>query len=134
MLKHASGVAAKTVGPRGFLWAAMATAGLLILAAALFWWPGMMNIWLILNGVSLLLTAIATGVRSEDSDFECGNLNAAPTLWAVMGELMGSDSRASFARLLLWMLLTPLELALTCVVRLLALLVALLLRPMPGKW
>jgi len=134
LMKRASGVAAKAVGPRGFLWTVLVAVGFLILASAVFWWPPAMTAWMAANGVAMVVTAFAGLMRCEDSDFEPGNLDAPLTLWIAMGEIAGTRGRASFARLILWTLLTPVELAVTCVAWPLTRLVRALLRPMPGKW
>jgi len=134
MLKMASGVAAKTVGPRGFMWAVLAT----VVAAVpvVFWVYGAsvpLLVWLSLNGGMLLISAFVCALMSSDGYFDWEDVDRPPVLWAVFAVWMDGD-KPSWLRLILWMLLIPAEVVATFVLRPITLAVRALLKPIPGKW
>jgi hypothetical protein len=134
MLKRASGVAARAVGPRGFMWASMAAVAAGVSAAL---WAsfatGPLVVWLSLNAAALLISAAVSGGMCEGGHFDWRNVDRTPAMWAVMAEWR-RGSPPSWWRLIVWTLLIPAELAATFVVRPVVLAVGALLRPMPGEW
>ena len=134
MLKRASGVAARAVGPRGFMWASMAAVAIGVLAAL---WASFATVplvvWLSLNGAVLLIFAAVCGVECSDGVFDWRDADRAPAMWAVWAAWRRGAS-PSWSRLIVWMLLIPAELAATFVVRPVVLAFGALLRPMPGEW
>ena len=140
MMKRASGVAARAVGPRGFMWASMAAVAVGV-PAALWTWGGcpcscqaaLLIVWLALNGVVLVISAIVCAIRCCDGVFDWRDADRAPAMWAAWAAWRGGAA-PSWSRLLAWMLLIPAELAATFAVRPAVLAMAALLRPMPGEW
>lgn len=134
MLKRASGVAARAVGPRGFMWVLMAAAAVGIPAAFCASFATVpLIVWLSLNGAMLVGSAIGCGIQCSDGHFDWRDVNRAPAMWAVWAAWRGGAS-PSWLRLAAWMLLIPAELAATFVVRPVVLAFGALLRPMPGEW
>lgn len=134
MIKMASGVAARAAGPRGLMWAAITAAAAAVPAA--FWAYGAsvpLIVWLLLNGVMLLVSAIVCSVSCGVGDFDWRDIDHPLVMWALLAEWSDSD-RPSWLRLIIWALLMPAEIAATIVFRPITLVVRALLKPMPGEW
>lgn len=135
MLKRASGVAARAVGPRGFMWASMAAVAAGV-PAALWTWGALVPLiaaWLSLNGTALVIFAFVCAVLCSDGKFDWRDADRAPAMWAAWAAWRGGAAPSWF-RLVAWVLLIPAELAATFAVRPASLAVRALLRPMPGEW
>lgn len=134
MIKMASGVAAKAVGPRGFMRAMMVVGVVGVLAA--YWMSYAvipLTVWLGLNGLFMFVFAIVCFVFWVEDDFDWDAVDCPLPVWAIMAEWSESD-QPSWLRLIAWMLLIPAEIVAAFVLRPITLGVRALLNPMPGEW
>lgn len=134
MIKMASGVAAKAIGPRGFMLVMMTLVA--IGFAAAFWMSYMTTplwIWLGVNGVLALIFAIICSILCILGDFDWRDIDRPSVVWALMAE-WSDGGQPSWLRLIVWILMIPTELVATLVLRPITLAVRALLNPMPGEW